>query len=108
MSDTANVIIENASFITIFLLCLYGVLLVRAHTKTVPGADLLLVGLLLYAGYALLSWSSPGFTGSFITDWTRIPALSGGSLLHFIAQALRFGLILIVIGVFKVGVGLKT
>ncbi len=106
MSDI--VIIQNASFVAVFLLCLYGVMSVRAHAKTVPGADLLLIGFLLYAGYGMLCWSLPGFTGSFIADWSRTAVLDGGTLMHFIAHALRLGMILILVGVFKVGRSLKT
>ena len=107
MSDTITVLIENASFIAIFLLCLYGVVSVRKHNKTVPGADLLLIGFLLYASYGMLCWTAPGFNGSFIADWSRTATLNGGTLMHFIAQALRLGLILIVVGMFKIGSGLK-
>ena len=108
MSSTAMVIIENASFIAIFLLCVCGALAVRKHTETTPGADLLLIGLLLYAGYGMLCWAAPGFTGSFITYWTRAAVLDGTTLMFFIAHGLRLGLILILVGVFKVGRGLKA
>ena len=108
MGDTLNIIVENASFILIAITCIYGAVSLRAHSKTVPGADLLLIGFLLYAGHGLLSWAAPGFTGSFIVDWSRTAVLNGDSILHFIAQALRLGLILIVVGAFKVGSGLKS
>ncbi len=101
-------LIENASFLTIFSLSLYGVLSVRKHTKTLPGADLLLVGFLFFSGYGMLCWTAPGFNGSFMADWSLTATLNGGTLMHFIALALRLGLILVVVGMLKIASGLKN
>jgi hypothetical protein len=100
--------IENASFIAIFLLCLYGAVSVRKHTKTIPGADLLLIGLLLYAAYAVLAWAVSGFTGSFLTDWSRTAVLDGSTFPHFLAYGLRLGLIVVLVGIFRIGRALKA
>ena len=108
MSDMIRIMIENASFVTIFLLCLYGAMSVRAHTKTVPGADLLLIGLLFYAAYAILAWTASGFTGSFITDWSRTAVLDGQTFKHFLAYGLRLGMILVLVGIFRLGRDSKT
>lgn len=108
MSDTIKIVIENASFVAIFLLCLYGAMSVRAHIKTVPGADLLMIGLLLYAAYAMLAWTASGFNGSFITDWSRTAVLDGGTFKHFLAYGLRLGMILALVGIFRLGRESKT
>ena len=108
MSKTALIIIENASFIAIFLLCLYGAISVRKHAETVPGADLLLIGFLVYAGYGMLSWGAPGFVGSFIEDWTQTAGLGCKTALHFVAYGMRLSLLLILVGILKIGRGLKT
>jgi hypothetical protein len=108
MDNSITVIIENASFIAIFLLCLYGIMFCRKHTKTIPGADLLFIGFLLYAVYAVLAWAVSGFTGSFITDWSRCGALDIDSFSHFLAYGLRLGLILVLIGIFRIARSLKA
>lgn len=108
MSVVFTIVIENASFIAVFLFCLCGIAACYKHSKTLPGADLLLIGFLIYAIYSLLGWAVPGFNGSFITDWSRIGMLSSASFKHFLAYGLRLGLILIIIGIFKVARGLKA
>jgi hypothetical protein len=108
MNVILTTVIENATFIVISLLCLYGVLSVRKYTKTVPGADLLLVGFLLYAIYGVLAWAAAGFTGSFITDWSRTAVLDGDTFPHFLAYGLRLGLIVILVGIFRIARSLKA
>jgi hypothetical protein len=108
MGNTITLIIENGSFIAIFLLCIFGVAASYKHNKTLPGADLLLLGFLLYAIHGVLSWAVSGFTGSFIADWSQTAVLKGATFPHFLAYGLRIGLILILIGIFRIGRNLKV
>lgn len=103
-----TIVIENASFVAIFLVCIYGVAASQKHRSTLPGADLLLIGFLLYAMYGLLGWAAAGFNGSFITDYSRTAALGSVTAKYFITMTLRLGLILILVGIFRVAKGQKT
>jgi hypothetical protein len=100
--------LENASFIGVFLLCVFGISASYKHNKTVPGADLLTIGFLLYALHGVLAWAVPGFTGSFMADWSRTGVLNGDSFAHFLAYGLRIGLIFILIGIFRMARDLKA
>ena len=105
---TIMIILENASFVVIFLLCIFGISACYKHNKTLPGADLLLIGFLLYAMYGMLAWAVSGFNGSFITDWSRTAVLDGKTFAHFLAYGLRLGLILVLMGIFRIGRDLKA
>ncbi|UCD57412.1 MAG: hypothetical protein JSV16_16675 [Candidatus Hydrogenedentota bacterium] len=108
MSVVLSLIIENGSFVAIFLISLFGAYVSFKSYKTLPGADLVSVGFLLYAVYALLAFTGPGFTGSYFNDFSGIGRFDSSSLTHLISCTSRLGLILVVIGLFRIGRRLKT
>jgi len=108
MSALTALIIENGSFILMFLFCLFGVYMSSKYYKSVPGADLVLIGFLCYGIYALLAFTGPGFTGSYFNDFSRVSTLSSQTFVYFISFALRLGLILVIIGILRIARGLKA
>ncbi len=109
MSVTVTTLIENAAFIAIFLLCMYGAASCNKHSKTLPGADLLVLGFVIYGIYGMLGWAAAGFTGSFMEDYSRTTVVTDTASLRFIiACVLRLGLIILLIGLFKVARGHKS
>ena len=108
MNEILTIVIENASFVIMFLLCACGIAASHKHSKTLPGADLLLIGFLIYAIYAMLGWAAAGFTGSFMTDISRTGNLNSVVFKYFLAYGLRLGLILVLVGIFRVARGLKA
>ena len=108
MSDLTALIVENGSFIVMFLFCLFSVYLASKHYKTVPGVDLMLLGFLIYGIYALLAFTGPGFTGSYFDGFRGIGKLKSANAVYFISIVLRLGLILVMIGILRLGKNLKT
>jgi hypothetical protein len=108
MNPTVVLIIEIASFIAIFLLCLHGAYATFKHSKTVPGADLIFLGLLLYGLYALLAVTGSGFTESYFGNFSAIGTLNSANFMYFLSCVLRLGLILVVIGLLRVARNLKA
>ncbi len=108
MSELAALIIENGSFIIMFLFCLFGIYVSSKHYKSVPGADLVLIGFLSYGIYALLAFTGPGFTGSYFMGFTQVSTLSSQTFVYFISFALRLGLILVIVGILRIAGGLKA
>jgi hypothetical protein len=108
MNIMALLIIENGMFLLTLLVCLYATIACLKFQKTVPGADLMAIGFMLYGIYALLAIVAPGFNGSFFEDFIFVAKLQRGTEMYFVALALRLGLILIVAGMFRVGRGLKA
>ena len=108
MSDLAALIIENGSFIAMFLFCLSAIYVSSKYYKSVPGADLVLVGFLFYGIYALLAFTGPGFTGSYFSDFSHTAKLNSQTFVYFISFALRLGLILVLVGILRIARGLKA
>lgn len=108
MSALAALIIENGSFIAMFLFCLFGIYVSSKYYKSVPGADLVLIGFLSYGIYALLAFTGPGFTGSYFMSFTQVSKLSSQTFVYFISFALRLGLILVIVGILRIARGLKA
>ena len=108
MSIAVTTFIENAVFIAIFLVCMYGVASCYKHTKTLPGADLLLLGFLLYGIYAMLGWAAAGFNGSFMEDYSRTGMVDMVSIRYVLAYVLRLGLVVLLVGIFKMAKGQKS
>lgn len=103
-----SLIIENASFVAILLLCLLGAYSSFKRYKTMPGADLLFLGFLLYGLYALLAFTGSGFTGSYFDDFSKLGKLSSLTYVYFVSFALRLGLIFVIVGLFRVARGMKA
>ena len=108
MSYELSVIIENAIFIAIFLVCLFGAYFNYKRAKTLPGVGLVALGLMMYGIYALLAFTGPGFTGSFIRDFSKVGRLNTDNFVYFVSFALRLGLLPIVVGVYGIARSLKT
>lgn len=108
MSFALSRTIENISLVVLFLMCMYGAYVNYKHYKTLPGADLVSVGLLCYGIYGLLAFTGSGFNGSYFRDWSLIGRLDSLSFLYFLSWALRLGLILVIIGLYRIGRSLKT
>jgi len=103
-----SLIIENGSFVAMLLLCLLGAYASFKHYKTLPGADLMFLGFLLYGLYALLAFTGSGFTGSYFDDFSKLGKLNSLTYIYFVSFALRLGLILVLVGLFRVARGLKA
>ena len=71
--------------------------------KTRSGADLLMLGFLLYVAYAALALALPGMGGSFFHDLTMVEDLCSQTALHFLSLAARLGLVIVIIGLARVG-----
>ncbi len=108
MSEGVALVVENGCFAVIALLCIYGLIACQKHTKTMAGADLLVVGLLFYCISALFALGATGFTGSFFDGFTRVGYLNNSSYMYFLSVAMRLGLILVIVGLFRVGRSLKA
>ncbi|NQU07886.1 MAG: hypothetical protein HQ583_04935, partial [Candidatus Abyssubacteria bacterium] len=98
MSIGVALVIENGCFAVIALLCIYGLIACQKHTKTIAGADLLVLGLLFYCTSALFAMGATGFTGSFFDGFTRVVYLNNSSYMYFLSVAMRLGLILVIVG----------
>ena len=103
-----SLIIENGSFVAMLVMCLIGAYSSFKHYKTLPGADLMFLGFLLYGVYALLAFTGPGFTGSYFSDFSKLGKLNSLTYLYFVSFALRLGLVLVIIGFFRIARGLKA
>ena len=108
MDVTVTTLIENAVFIAIFLLCMYGAASCYRHSKTLPGADLLLLGFVVYGIYGMLGWAAAGFNGSFMEDYSRTGMVDMASIRYVLAVVLRLGLIILLVGIFRVARGHKS
>ena len=78
------------------------------HYKSLPGADLMFIGFLLYGFYALLAFTGPGFTESYFSYFSKIGKLNSENYIFFVSFALRLGLVLVVIGLVRVARGLRA
>lgn len=108
MSVGVALVIENGCFAVIVLLCIYGLFVCRKHTKTIAGADLLVLGLLFYCTSALFAMGAIGFTGSFFDGFTRVIYLNNSSYMYFLSVVMRLGLILVIVGLLRMGRSLKA
>jgi hypothetical protein len=108
MNSLSMLILENVLYIAIFLLCMVGVVMSYKHNKTIPGADLLTLGFLVWGMSGLMAWATAGFNGSYILSYCHIGMIDGISAKFAIAYALRGGLILVIIGIFKMARGPET
>jgi hypothetical protein len=103
-----SLIIENASYVIIFLACAYGAYINFKQSKTMPGADILSIGFLLYGIYGMLAFAGPGFTGSYFSAFARVGVLDSATVMYFISYALRLCMILIIIGLFRLARNVKA
>ena len=101
-------LIENGSFVTILLICCIGAYTSFKHYKTLPGADLMFIGFMLYGLYGLLAFTGPGFTESYFSYFSKIGKLDSSSYVFFVSFTLRLGLILAIVGLFRIARGLKA
>ncbi len=108
MSPVFSAISESCLIVVISLLGLYALAISYKHSKTIPGADLLFLGFLLYAAYPLVALATVGFTESFFDNFTLVSAFDSDTYIYFVSYALRLGLILAIIGLFKIGRSLKA
>ncbi len=108
MNYLVTLIIENGSYALIFLLCIYSAFTSYRTYTTTKGADLAAIGFLLYSIYALLAIAGPGFTGSYFRDFSKVGKVESASLVYFISFTMRLGLILLVIGLFRIGRNIKA
>ena len=95
--------IEQISYVVILLLCIYGVAKSYKCYKTIAGADLLLLGFLMYGAYALLAISLAGIGGSFFHDFTMVATLTSKNAMYFLSLVFRLGLVFVMIGLFRIG-----
>ncbi|RJP16191.1 MAG: hypothetical protein C4520_19485 [Candidatus Abyssobacteria bacterium SURF_5] len=102
MNFYASLIIENGSFLAIFLISIAAAYACNKRAKDVPGASLMMLGFLLYSVYGLLAISGPGFTGSFFRDFAKVGVLESASLIYFLGCASRVGMVLILAGMYAV------
>jgi hypothetical protein len=96
-------IVEQIMFVIVILACLYGLVASYKRYKTLAGADLMFLGFLLYGAYAALAIFLPGPGGSYFIDFTLVGELNSQTAVHFVSLAMRLGLILIIIGLFRIG-----
>lgn len=108
MGYTISLIIENGSFIAIFLISIALVYASSRKAKTVPGANLLMAGFLMYAMYGLLAVTGPGFTGSLFRDFSKIGVLVMANFVYFLSWGLRAGMVLIIIGIYRMARSLQS
>lgn len=108
MSIGVALVVENGCFAVIALLCIYGLIACRKHTKTIAGADLLVLGLLLHCTSVLFAMGATGFTGSFFDGFTRVGYLNSSSYMYFLSVVMRLGLILVIVGLLRMGRSLKA
>ncbi len=108
MSFALSRTIENGLLVVLFLVCVYGAYVNYKHSKTVPGANLVFVGLLCFGIYGLLAFTCSGFNGSYFRDWSLVGRLNSGNFAYFLSWGLRLGLILVIIGLFRIGRSLKA
>lgn len=108
MSYELTVASENVLFIAIFFVCLFGAYSNYKQAKTLPGADLVALGFVMYAIYGLLAFTGPGFTGSFFRDFSKVGQLNTDNFVYFLTFVLRLGLVPIIIGLRKIARSLKT
>ncbi len=108
MSVILATTIEIGLIAVTFLIVLYALAISYKHSKTIPGADLLFLGLLFYAAYPLAALGAAGFTQSFFDNFCLVGEINSVSYMFFVSYAARLGLILAIIGLFKVGRSLKA
>jgi hypothetical protein len=97
-----SALLEQASHALILILSLYGVLISYKCYKTKPGADLLLLGFLLYLGYTVLALALPGYGGSYFHEFTMVATLESKTALHFLSLVFRLGLVFVIIGIYRI------
>ncbi len=95
--------IEQLMYVVILLASLYGVVVSYKSYKTLAGADLLMLGFLLYVAYTALALALPGVRGSYFHDFTLVGNLDGTTAMHFVSLVFRLGLVFVIIGVARVG-----
>ncbi|MBI4832792.1 MAG: hypothetical protein HY801_14825 [Candidatus Lindowbacteria bacterium] len=103
-----SLVIENGSYVVIFLACAYGAYVNLKQSKTVPGADILAIGFLIYGIYGMLAFAGPGFTGSFFSALAKVGVLDSTTTVYFISYAARLSIILVIIGLFRVARNVKA
>jgi len=95
--------IEQVSYAVILLLCIYGMAKSYKSYKTIPGADLLLLGFMMYGAYALLAISLVGIGGSYFHDLTMVGTLNSKNAMYFLSLIFRLGLVFVIIGILRIG-----
>ena len=95
--------VEQISYVLILLLCVYGVAKSYKCYKTTAGADLLLLGFLMYGAYTVLAILLPGIGGSFFHDFTMVATLSSQTAMYFLSLVFRLGLVFVMIGLLRIG-----
>lgn len=108
MSPTLSLIIENGSFIAIFIICLYGAYSSYRRSTSMPGAQIIFFGFALYAIYGLLAFTVPGFNGSLLDSYARLGKPSVATIGFFVTIPLRLGMILVIVGLLRTGRSLKA
>ncbi len=108
ISKDLSAIIESCLLVAISLPVLYVLAISYKHSKTIPGADLLFLGFLLYAAYPLVALAAVGFTESFFDNFNLVSVFHSDSYIYYVSYALRLGLILAIIGLFRIGRSLKA
>jgi hypothetical protein len=107
MIENIAIIIEDILFVLFLLLCLYGLISCYRHIKTVPGADLLVAGLLFVGISVLFALGASGFGASFFENFSRVGLLTGRSYMYFLGTVPRLGLILVIVGLFRMAKSVK-
>jgi hypothetical protein len=101
MIENIAIAIEDIMFVALLLLCLYGLVSCYRHTKTVAGADLLVAGLLFYGISILFALGASGFGASYFENFSRVALLDQHSYMYFLGVVPRLGLILVIVGLFR-------
>jgi len=96
-----SLIIENGAYIAIFALSIATAYAINKQAKGVPGANLLAIGFFMYALYGLLSFTGPGFTGSFFRDFSKVGTLNSQNFIYFLSLIMRFGMVLVIAGIYR-------
>jgi hypothetical protein len=107
MFEMINVVIEDIAFVIILILCLYGLASCLRHTKTIPGADLVVIGLLFYGMSVVFSLGTTGFASGFFENFSRVSILDQHSYLYFLSILPRPALILVIVGLFRMAAAVK-
>lgn len=108
MSYGLSLLIENAVYVAIFLFSVAAAYTITKHAKGVPGANLLVIGFFMYALYGILSFTGPGFTGSFFRDFSKVGMLNSQNFVYFVSFAMRFGMVLIIAGIYRLAVSRQS
>jgi hypothetical protein len=103
-----SLLVENAVYIATFLFSIAAAYAINKQAKGAPGANLLLIGFFMYALYGLLSFTGPGFTGSFFRDFSKVGVLNSQNFVYFVSFAMRFGMVLIIAGIYRLAVSRQS